>query len=97
MAGDRILAWVAHPQGPQQNGRICCLPWVSLLRVGSSRGCCGAASSEEWEPTWVLGVVGRGGWGGLRPVDLCEVMICGTFFPGPRPGQPVVPVAALVP
>lgn len=24
----------------------------------------------------VLGVVSRGGWGGLRPVTLCEVMIC---------------------
>lgn len=24
----------------------------------------------------VLGMVLRGGWGGLRPVTLCEVMIC---------------------
>lgn len=24
----------------------------------------------------VLGVVSRGGWGGLRPVTLCEVVIC---------------------
>lgn len=24
----------------------------------------------------VLGVVSRGGWGALRPVTLCEVMIC---------------------
>lgn len=44
----------------------------------------------------VLGVVGRGGWGSLRSVTLCDMMIFGTFIPGQHPGQPVVPVAALV-
>lgn len=47
-----------------------------LLIVRSSHSCCRAASSEWWELMCVLGVMMRGGWGGLRPVTLCEVMIC---------------------
>lgn len=55
---------------------ISCLPWVSLLSVRSRHSCCRAASSKPWELMCVLGVVLRGGWGGLRPVTLCEVVIC---------------------